>query len=136
MPLRLNVLASNAVLDSGLNALNGATIKLYDGTQPGTGGATITTETELASGTLPSPAFAPASSRGRGPADSWELTGGALATGQTATWARISTSGGAIVDLDVGDTNESLVLTTTEISEFDIVRVTGGAIFLPGNDES
>jgi hypothetical protein len=135
MPLRLNTLASNAILDSGLNALNGATIKLYDGTQPSAGGGS-TTDTELASGTLPSPAFGVASNRGRGPADNWELVGGASATGQTASWARIQTSGGAIVDLDVGTTNESLVLTTAAISEFDIVRVTGGAIFLPGNDES
>ena len=134
MPVRLNVAASNGILTSGLGIFNSGTIKLYDGTQPDAGGGAISTQTELGTATLPNPAFGTAANRGRGPATTWEIAIGSAASNDTVTWARLSGTGGAIVDMDVDDYAGSLVLDTTTVSEFDLVRVTGGSIVLPSDD--
>jgi hypothetical protein len=134
MPLRLNVAASNGILTSGLGIFNGGTIKLYDGAQPDAGGGAVTTQTELGTASIPNPAFGTAANRGRGPASTWEVPIGAAASNDTVTWARLEGTGGEIVDLDVDDYSGSLILDTVVVSEFDLVRVTGGSIVLPSDD--
>jgi hypothetical protein len=134
MPLRLNVAASNGILTSGLGIFNSGTIKLYDGTQPSAGGGAISTQTELGTATLPNPAFGTAANRGRGPATTWSILVGPAANNDVVTWVRISGTGGAVIDLDVDDYSGSLILDNTTVSEFDIVRVVGGAIILPSDD--
>jgi hypothetical protein len=134
MPLRLNVAASNGILTSGLGIFNSGTIKLYDGTQPDAGGGAISTQTELGMATLPDPAFGTAANRGRGPASDWSIPIGSAADNDVVTWARLSGTGGAVLDLDVDDSSGSLVLDNTTVSEFDIVRVVGGSIVLPSDD--
>lgn len=135
MPVRPNAAARNLILTSGLGGFDGADIEYYDGTQPGAGGGSVGAATLLASGTLPTPAFAAASAGARAVASNWEATGGVGITAETAAWARIETAGGAIIDLDVSDTSGALVLDTLTVNEDDIIRVNGGTgITLPGND--
>lgn len=130
MPCRPNEAASNAILDSGLDFFDGATITLYTGTQPTAGGGSHS-DTELASGTLPDPdAFAAASGRGRAP-NGWTVTG--VAAGE-AGWARV-TQGSAIIDWDVGEGSGSLSLDDTTIAVSDEVEISAGTgVILPGND--
>ena len=87
----------NARLDALTSALGAnATLKIYDGTRPATGGAATTLLVTLTCGAT----FAPAASGGVLTANS--ITGAAAVATSTATWARLSTSGGTFVaDLSV-----------------------------------
>jgi hypothetical protein len=131
MAVRPNVNGSNAVLDDGLDHFNGGSLQIRTGTQPGTGGATATGDL-LATITLPTPAFGAASSRGRGPASNWSAS---VSASGTAGWARMeASSGGAVVDLAVGEGSGDLSLDDVALVEGGTVTVTGGAISLPAND--
>lgn len=99
----------NAQLDEITAAVgNAGKLALYDGTRPATGGAATT---KLAEWTLGTP-FAPGAAAGvLSPTIPSATTG--LAAG-TATWARITTSGGTFcIDLGVG---AEITLNTTTVS--------------------
>lgn len=99
----------NAQLDEITAAVgNAGKLALYDGTRPATGGAATT---KLAEWTLGTP-FAPGAAAGvLSPTIPAATTG--LAAG-TATWARITTSGGTFcIDLGVG---AEITLNTTTVS--------------------
>lgn len=129
MAVRLDTTGRNKILDSGLDAFDGAGIKIYTGTQPATGGGSHA-DTELASGTLPTPAFAAASSGGRAPNSSWSLTVGANGT---AGWARITAPGGGIIDMAVGLGSGDLSMDDTSLVSGGTVSVTSGPITLPAS---
>lgn len=129
MAVRLDTTGRNKILDSGLDAYNSAGIKIYNGTQPATGGGSHA-DTELASGTLPASAFAAASAGARAPASTWSLTVG---TTGTAGWARITASGGGIIDMSVGQGTGDLSLDDSSLVSGGTVSVTGGTITLPAS---
>lgn len=98
---------------------NAGKLQLYDGTRPATGGAATT---KLAEFTLGTP-FAAASAAGvlspNLPADATGIANG------TATWGRITTSGGTFVaDVSVGTAAAEWILNTTTISIGVTVSVT------------
>jgi hypothetical protein len=132
MAVRPNAAASGAILDEGLDAWDGATLEIYTGTQPGTGGA-ATGETLLASITLPTPAFAAADGRSRSPAANWT---GSVSTSGTAGWARLTNASTEVIDLNIVEspTEGDLQLDDVTLVEGGTVSVTGGNITLPGND--
>jgi hypothetical protein len=106
---------SATLRNSQLNAIttsvgNAGTLTLYNGTQPATGGAATTA---LATFTLATP-FAPAASAAvLSPTLPAATTG--LVTG-TATWFRVSTSGGTQeIDGTVGTSGADLNLNTISI---------------------
>jgi hypothetical protein len=101
----------NARLDQITSAVGASgLIRIYDGTQPSTGGAATTLLAELAC----SATFAPAASTSTLTANTITQDSSANATG-TATWGRLTTSGGtAVADFTAG-TSGSLVLTTASI---------------------
>lgn len=87
----------NARLDALTTALgSGALLKIYDGVRPATGGAATTLLAQLVcSGT-----FAPAASSGVLTANA--ISSATASASGTATWARLTTSGGTFVaDLSV-----------------------------------
>lgn len=97
---------------------NAGIIKLYDGTRPATGGAVTT---ELAAGTLGTP-FAPAATGTLGGTVSLTPTVPSGFTGSaagTATWYRITTSGGTFVEdgtVGMAGSGANMILATTTIS--------------------
>jgi hypothetical protein len=110
----------NAKLDANTTAVGAAgKLSIYNGTRPATGG---TATTLLAQFTLGSP-YAPAASGGtQSPTLPSPTTGAAAGT---ATWARLTTSGGTFVaDMDVGTAGTEVVLNTTTISVGVAVSIT------------
>ena len=116
----------NSRLDAITSAVgSNGKIRIYSGTRPSTGGAETTMLVELAC----SATFAPGASGGVLTANA--ITDGTVATGGTATWFRVVTSGNnAVLDGSVGATGSgqdmelsstSLVATgTVSISSFEI----------------
>lgn len=125
MTTAYNVLLRNAQLDA-ITAFIGsaATLVIYSGTQPVTGGAAGTT---LATFTMASP-FAPASSGAvLSPTLPANTTGSAAGT---ATWFRIFKSGGSTqcIDGTCGTSGTDLILNTATISVGVAVSMTGFTI--------
>lgn len=114
----------NAQLDAITTAVgNAGKLQIYDGTRPATGG---TATTKLAEFTLGSPFAAGASSATLSPTLPSNVT--ALASG-TATWFRITTSGGTfVIDGSVGTSGADCNLNTTTISSGGTVSVTSFSI--------
>lgn len=114
----------NAQLDAITTAVGSAgKLQIYDGTRPATGG---TATTKLAEFTLGSPFAAGASSATLSPTLPSNVT--ALASG-TATWFRITTSGGTfVIDGSVGTSGADCNLNTTTISSGGTVSVTSFSI--------
>jgi len=104
----------NARLDQ-ITAAVGASglLRIYDGTRPATGGTATTKLAELTCNAT----FAPAASGGVLTLNAITQDSSADATG-TATWARLTTSGGtAQIDFDVGTSGtDKLVMTTVSIT--------------------
>ena len=102
----------NARLDAITSAIStSGLLRIYDGTRPASGG---TATTLLAQLTL-SAAFAPAASLGVLTASAIGSDASADATG-TATWARLTTSGGVFVaDMGVGTSGQEVTLNTVSI---------------------
>jgi cytoskeletal protein RodZ len=102
---------------------NAGKLQIYDGARPATGGAATT---KLAEFTLGTP-FAPASAAGvLSPTLPANTTG--LAAG-TATWFRVTTSGGTFVmDGSAGTAATDLILNTATISIGLTCSVTGWTI--------
>jgi len=116
----MSVDARNARLDALTAEVGPAgTLTVYSGARPATGGAATT---PLVTFTLGSP-FAPAASGGT---LSPTLPGNATATGTgTASWFRVSTSGGAqVVDGDVVTSGTTgMVLLSTSITSGQPVQI-------------
>jgi hypothetical protein len=135
--MRLPEATRNSQLDS-LRALIDAgsgpgTIKIYTGTQPATGGGSLSGNTLLGTLTLSDPAA--------GAASGGDLTlspitedSSADATG-TATWARVADSdGNTVFDCDVSATGGggTIQLNTTNIVSGGPIRITASQITQPG----
>ena len=117
--------ARNAGLDAKYTTSIGSAGKLqiYDGTRPATGGAATN---KLAEFTLGSP-FAPASAGGILSPTLPSATTGLFAG--TATWARITTSGGTFVhDMSAGTSGTDLILNSASITVGLSVSVTSWTI--------
>jgi hypothetical protein len=114
----------NAQLDAITTAVgNAGKLRIYDGTRPSTGGAATTLLAEFTLGTPFSGAAAAAVLSPTLPADTTGVAAG------TATWFRITTSGGAaVIDGSVGTSGADLILNTTTISIGVAVSVTGFTI--------
>lgn len=114
----------NSQLDAITTAVgNAGKLRIYDGTRPATGG---TATTLLAEFTLGSPFAAAASSATLSPTLPSNTTG---ITNGTATWFRITTSGGtAQIDGSVGTSGADLNLNTTTISTGVTVSITSFSI--------
>lgn len=98
--------------------------RIYDGTRPSTGGAATTLLAQLAL----SATFAAGASGGVLTANSITQDSSADATG-TATWFRLTTSGGtAVLDGNVGTSGSDLNLTTTSIVATQPVSITSFVI--------
>jgi len=113
----------NAQLDAITAAIGSAgKLALYDGTRPATGGAATT---KLAEFTLGTPFAAAAASATLSPTLPPDTTG--IAAG-TATWGRITTSGGTfLIDLGVGaeitlNTPVVSIGSTCSVTSFSIAR--------------
>lgn len=125
MALAYSTTLRNAMLDeitaaAGSNAL----LSIYSGTRPATGGATTTLLAQLTCNAT----FAPAASGGVLTLNSITQDSSANATG-TATWFRITTSGGTFVlDGDVGTSGSDLNLSSTSIVATQPVSVTSFVI--------
>lgn len=113
----------NAQLDAITTAVgNAGKLALYDGVRPATGGSATT---KLAEFTLGTPFAAGAAAGVLSPTLPSDTTG--LAAG-TATWGRITTSGGTfVIDLGVGtditlNTTTVSVGVTCSVTSFSITR--------------
>ena len=115
----------NSMLDTITSAIGASgLLRIYDGTRPATGGAATTLLAELAL----SATAAPAAAAGVLTLNAITTDASANNTG-TATWFRLTTSGGtAVVDGNVGTSGSDLNLTTTSIVSGQPVSVTSFVI--------
>lgn len=111
----------NAQLDAITTAVgNAGFLRIYDGTQPATGGAATTLLAEFTLGTPYAPPAAAAVLSPTLPADTTGVTNG------TATWFRVATSGGTqVADGTVG---VEMILSSTSITSGGAVSVTSWTI--------
>ncbi len=126
MTLGINVTTRNAMLDSiTTRAGASALLRIYDGTQPATGGTATTLLAELTCNAT----FAPGASSGVLTLNAITSDTSANATG-TATWFRIVQSGGSthVLDGTVGTSGADLNLNTTSIVSGATVAVSSFTI--------
>lgn len=129
MTLALSTTTRNAALDSITTAAGtSALLKIYNGVRPASGG-TITTL--LVTLTCSASAFAAASSAGVLTMNA--ITSGVVASTGTATWFRITSSGGTfVIDGDVGTSGSDLNVANTSFVATGTVSVSSG-VFTAGN---
>lgn len=103
-----------------------AKLRIYNGTQPATGGTATTLLAEL---TCSASAFAAAASNGVLTLNAITADSAADATG-TATWARITKSDGTthVLDCTVGTSGADIILNTTSLVSGAQVSVTSATI--------
>lgn len=126
MTLGINVTTRNAMLDAiTTRAGASALLRIYDGTQPATGGTATTLLAELTCNST----FAPAASSGVLTLNAITSDTSANATG-TATWFRIVQSGGSthVLDGTVGTSGADLNLNTVSIVSGATVAVSSFTI--------
>lgn len=125
MALAYSATLRNAMLDQITTAVGASgLLRIYDGSRPATGGAATTLLAELTCNAT----FAPAASGGVLTLNAITQDSSANASG-TATWFRITTSGGtAVIDGSVGTSGSDLNLTTTSIVSGQPVSVTSFVI--------
>jgi hypothetical protein len=126
MTLGINVTTRNAMLDAiTTRAGASALLRIYDGTQPATGGTATTLLAELTCNAT----FAPAASSGVLTLNAITSDTSANATG-TATWFRIVQSGGSthVLDGTVGTSGADLNLNTVSIVSGATVAVSSFTI--------
>ena len=125
MALGLSTTCRNGMLDAITTAVGASgLLRIYDGTRPATGGAATTLLAELTCNAT----FAAAASSGVLTLNAITSDSSANATG-TATWFRITTSGGtAVIDGNVGTSGSDLNLNTTSIVSGGTVAVTSFTI--------
>lgn len=119
--IKIATTTRNAMVDAITTAVGASgLLKIYDGTQPATPGTAVGAQVLL--GTLTcSATFAPAASSGVLTANALTQDSAADAT-STATWYRLTTSGGTgVIDGSVGTATSDLILNSVAI-------VTGGPI--------
>ena len=128
MALGFSTTLRNARADAITTAAGAsALLKIYDGTRPATGGTVTTLLATLTCNAT----FAPGAASGVLTLNSI-ASGTAVAT-STATWARLTTSGGTFVmDMSVGTSGADCNLNTTSIVSGGTVSVTS-AVFTEGN---
>jgi len=130
MAIAYSAAVRNAMLDA-ITAQIGASGKLaiYNGTRPSTGGTATTKLAELTCNAT----FAPAASGGVLTLNAITQDPTADFTG-TATWGRLTTSGGTfIADFNVGTSGSDLNLNTTSIVATGPVSVTSFTITDPNS---
>lgn len=112
MTLALSTTARNARLDAITTAVGASgLIRIYNGTRPASGGSATTQLAQLTCGAT----FAPAASGGILTVNTITNDSSADASG-TATWFRVTTSGGTfVIDGDVSTSGSDLNLNTTTI---------------------
>jgi hypothetical protein len=129
MALGYSTAIRNAMLDAITSAAGAsALLKIYDGARPGTTGGTATNV--LATLTC-NATFAPASSGGVLTLNA--ITSGtgtaAAGAGTTATWFRITTSGGTLIcDGSISTTGSDLNLSSTTIANGQTVAISSFTI--------
>lgn len=128
MAVAITTALRNAHLDAIRDAIDAGAgpgvVRIYDGTRPASGGAATTL---LATVTCSDPC-APNASGGTLTFNAFTEDSSADATG-TATWARIEDStGGWVMDLDVGTSGTELILNTTSITAGGPVRIDSGSL--------
>jgi hypothetical protein len=125
MALAYSVAARNAMLDAITTAIGASgLLRIYDGSRPATGGAATTLLAELAL----SATSAPGAASGVLTFSAITQDSSANATG-TATWFRVTTSGGThVIDGNVGTSGSDLNLTTTSIVATQPVSVSSFVI--------
>jgi len=112
MALAYSTTVRNGMLDQITSAIGASgLVRIYDGTRPASGGTATTLLAQLAL----SATSAPAASSGVLTFNAITQDSSADATG-TATWFRVTTSGGTfVIDGSVGTSGSDLNLTTTSI---------------------
>lgn len=125
MALAYSTTLRNARLDAITTAIStSGLLRIYDGTRPASGGTATTLLAQLAL----SATAAPAASGGVLTFNAITQDSSADATG-TATWFRITTSGGTfVVDGSVGTSGSDLNLSTTSIVLGQPVSITSATI--------
>jgi len=125
MALAYSTTLRNAKLDEISAAVgSGGLIRIYDGSRPATGGAATTLLAELSV----SGAFAAAASGGVLTVNAVTSDSSANATG-TATWFRVTTSGGTfVIDGNVGTSGSDLNLNSTSINSGVAVSISSFTI--------
>ena len=112
MALGFSTALRNAILDAITTAVGSSgLLRIYDGTRPATGGSATTLLAQLTCNAT----FAPDASSAVLTLNAITADSSADATG-TATWFRITTSGGtAVIDGNVGTSGSDLNFNTTSI---------------------
>src|SRR5687767_6447268 len=125
MALAYSTTVRNAMLDAITTAIgSNGLLRIYDGSRPATGGTATTLLAELAL----SATAAPGAASGVLTLSTITQDSSANATG-TATWFRVTTSGGThVIDGSVGTSGSDLNLTTTSIVATQPVSVTSFVI--------
>lgn len=125
MALAYSTSVRNAMLDAITSAIGASgLLRIYDGTRPASGGTATTLLAQLAL----SATSAPAAASGVLTFNAITQDSSADATG-TATWFRVTTSGGTfVIDGNVGTSGSDLNLTTTAIVATQPVSVTSFVI--------
>lgn len=125
MTIAYSTTLRNARLDAITTAVgNAGKLNIYNGTRPASGGAATTL---LAQFTLGSP-FASAAASG-GPLSPTLPSNVSASNSGTATWFRVTTSGGTwVIDGDVSTSGSDLNLTSTSITSGQTVSVTSWTI--------
>lgn len=128
MTLALSTSVRNAMLDAITTAIGtSGLVRIYDGTRPASGGTATTLLAQLA---LSSTAAAAASS-GVLTLNAITNDSSADATG-TATWFRVTTSGGTfVIDGSVGTSGSDLNLNTTSIVSGGPVAISSFTVTAP-----
>jgi len=125
MALAYSTTVRNGMLDQITSAIGASgLLRIYDGTRPASGGTATTLLAQLAL----SATSAPAASSGVLTFNAITQDSSADATG-TATWFRVTTSGGTfVIDGSVGTSGSDLNMTTTSIVATQPVQVTSFVI--------
>lgn len=125
MALAFSTTLRNSRLDQITSAVGASgLLRIYDGTRPASGGAATTLLAELTCNAT----FAPSASGGTLTLNAITQDSSANATG-TATWFRITTSGGTfVIDGNIGTSGSDLNLTTTSIVSGQPVSVSSFVI--------
>lgn len=132
--LKLSTLLKNATLDAFTAQIGAAAlIDIYDGTQPASPDTAVTTQNKLATLTGGTP-FAPGAAGGILTANAINNGTGlaAAGTGKTATWFRVSTSGGvAKFDGSVANAGADMNINNTSIATGQTVSVSSLTVTAP-----
>lgn len=119
---RLSKAAANAAVDAVTARLSDGWMRLYDGAQPASADAPVTSQTLLAELRWGAPAFKPAED---GTAEAHPILDDESANGGgKATWFRASAADGSpVFDGSVGESDATLIMRPIVIQAGTIVRV-------------